>query len=224
MFKLTKGQKIAISLLAESNLSDKFYWTGGTLLAAYYFQHRMSYDLDFFSETNFTFKEVNPFVQSLKKELGTEEVDYKRILDRYEFMFKNKEALRIDFVLYNNEKKTLKKRKRYLGLLIDSLEDISANKTISLLDRKEPKDLFDIYFILTKSGISAKEILDFTEKKFGVRVSEDVLWSHSMTTLSKLKELKPIMLGGEKEKEELIYDIESFFRERSRKFLHSWLG
>ena len=33
---------------------------------------------------------------------------------------------------------------------VDSLDDMAANKTMAMIDRTEPKDAFDIYFILKK--------------------------------------------------------------------------
>lgn len=146
MIKLTTGQKIAIKQLANSSLKNIFYWTGGTLLSVYYFHHRLSYDLDFFSEKPFSFDQVRDLslkIQKLGHFIG---VSFKKIYDRYEFIFVNKEKLRIEFVYYNHKKKSLKKRKQFMGVYIDSLEDIAANKVLALLDRNEAKDLFDILF------------------------------------------------------------------------------
>ena len=45
---LTNEQKLALELISyEPNLKN-FYLSGGTALAEYYFQHRLSDDLDFF--------------------------------------------------------------------------------------------------------------------------------------------------------------------------------
>lgn len=59
MVDLTRSQKKTVDLLAKSPLRDKFYWTGGTLLAYHYLGHRRSLDLDFFSQERFSFEEVN---------------------------------------------------------------------------------------------------------------------------------------------------------------------
>lgn len=217
MINLTPAQKKAIILLSSSNLKDTFYWTGGTLLAVYYFHHRISLDLDFFSEKKFSFEDIHWFVQTLKKEADFKTVSYEKIYDRYEFFFENKESLRIEFVYYNGEKQTLKSRKKFMGIYIDSLEDIAANKTIALLDRNEAKDLFDMYFILTKGKFSARKVLNLTKKKFGISISEDMFWSKCLTTLPKIKSVKPIIL---EEKENLMKNIELFFKKNSRNFLN----
>ena len=44
---LTPQQETILDIFAGSGLSEKFYWTGGTLLSHYYLKHRYSYDLDF---------------------------------------------------------------------------------------------------------------------------------------------------------------------------------
>jgi len=41
-------------------------------------------------------------------------------------------------------------------VLVDSLEDIAANKIMALFDRNDPKDLVDLYFFLTKKNIKLK--------------------------------------------------------------------
>lgn len=49
---LTKNQQALLHLVAGNGyLRDRFYFTGGTALSAYYLKHRYSDDLDFFSES-----------------------------------------------------------------------------------------------------------------------------------------------------------------------------
>ncbi|MDO8575572.1 MAG: nucleotidyl transferase AbiEii/AbiGii toxin family protein [bacterium] len=62
---LSKNQINILSLLSKDKLVvESFYLTGGTALAEFYLQHRLSEDLDFFSE-----KEFDPaFISSIKTE------------------------------------------------------------------------------------------------------------------------------------------------------------
>jgi len=217
---LTKTQEKVISHLANSPLNKKFYWTGGTLLAYHYLHHRRSLDLDFFSEETFSFEEVNKLVEQIKRDLEFKKVSYQKIFDRREFIFENDEILRIEFVCYNHEKKTLKKRNKLLGVYIDSLEDIAANKTMAYFDRNEPKDLFDIYFLLHKGDFTPSQLLELVVKKFGVFFSESLFWSEAFKSLPLLRELKPLMLEKEaKEQEGLLDRIEKYFKDGSYKFL-----
>lgn len=218
IFDLTKLQQQAIELLSRSPLKDKFYWTGGTLLAYHYFHHRKSLDLDFFSSSYFSFEEVNEFAVKLKKQAGFSKVSYQRIFDRFEFFFENQETLRIEFVLYNGEKKPLKKKNKLLGVSIDSLEDIAANKVVALFDRREPKDLFDIYFFLTR-GFSVRKLLKLAYQKFGVRFTESLFWSETFKSLPLFAKLKPLLLEDVKKQNKLLSKITIYFKQRSSKFL-----
>lgn len=221
---LTSIQEKAILLLSKSPLKNKFYWTGGTLLAYHYLHHRKSLDLDFFSEQQFSFDEVNIFVQRLKDQIGCKQLSSEKIYDRWEFLFKNKEILRIEFVYHNGEKKTLRKRQRLLGVLIDSLADIAANKVITYLDRREPKDLFDIYYLLTRAKFTPQDLLQLVFDKFGVEISESTFWSEAFKTLVLLPDLKPFMLETkENKKDDLIAEINNYFDHKSRQFLENIL-
>ena len=126
-------------------------------------------------------------MQEFKKVSGFENVNYRKIFDRWEFLFENSESLRVEFVYYNREKKTLKKRTKLLDVYIDSLDDITANKTFAFFDRNEPKDLFDIYFLMTQSDFTAQNLLKLVERKFGAKFDESTFWSESFKTLPLLK-------------------------------------
>lgn len=222
--KLTERQQLAIDSLAKSPLADRFYWTGGTLLAVRYLHHRLSEDLDFFSETPFTFDEVNAWVQQYKNEAGFSTVRSQKIFDRWEFLFENSEQLRIEFVHYNHEKKTLHPRERFLGVLVDSLEDAAANKTMAYIDRNEPKDVFDLYFLLTKETFTPMKLLELVEKKFGVKMPENLFWSQSFKA-GALSQIQPLLLKeSEQEKIQLLERIQIYFKSESAKFLGRQLG
>lgn len=55
---LTEDQKSLLFRFRESQLRDRFYVTGGTALSAFYLQHRLSEDLDFFTEQTVGIEEV----------------------------------------------------------------------------------------------------------------------------------------------------------------------
>jgi Domain of unknown function (DUF1814). len=221
--ELTASQKIALEVLASSFLKNKFYWTGGTLLSYYYLHHRYSYDLDFFSEEEFSFDEINQLVNEIKVKGNFEKVEFKKIYDRYEFVFIGKESLRVEFVYYNHEKKTLRKRKKFLRVFIDSLEDIAANKLIALLDRSEPKDVFDLYFIFTSTKISPQRLIKLVEKKFGVLVSLADVWGRAVLIGEKMAEIEPLVLGDRDEKKVLFKKIKEYFEKNSKAYLDQYL-
>lgn len=217
---LTSSQKLAIGVFAHSPLQKKFYWTGGTLLAFHYLKHRRSLDLDFFSDVEFRLDEITPFVQRFKEEGGFRGVKYQKVFDRYEFLFENRESLRVEFVYYDHQKKRLGERGELLGVCIDSLEDIAANKMMSYFDRREPKDLFDLYFLLTKTSFTPQKLLNLVQKKFGIEFDESSFWSEAFKVLPLLSELKPLMLeSNETKKDALLQKIERYFKDKSFEFL-----
>lgn len=122
------------------------------------------------------------------------------------------------------EKSYVGKKGVLLGLNVDSLEDLAANKTMAFFDRNEPKDLFDVYFLIKKKGFSPSKLLDLVRQKFGVTFSEPSFWSEAFKTLPLLHSLRPLLLekgGGEKDK--VLKSIENYFREGSAKFLRKSL-
>ena len=51
---LTKGQELILGEFKKDDwLSSLFYFTGGTALSEFYLQHRLSDDLDFFTQEAF---------------------------------------------------------------------------------------------------------------------------------------------------------------------------
>lgn len=149
--KLTRDHEAVLTTLAKDEIAKQFYWTGGTLLAHYYLHHRTSFDLDFFSDTAFSREDLAPFLTEVKNALHADSLVERKIYDRWEFVLADRDpVLRFEFVLYNHGKKRLAPLGTYRGLLIDSLQDIAANKVMAYLDRNEPKDVFDVYVLLKK--------------------------------------------------------------------------
>jgi len=191
--ELTATQKQILAVFKASALKDLFYWSGGTVLAHYYLRHRISLDLDFFSEQPFVYGILEPFLVQLKRVLHLDVLEPTKIYDRWEFLIKTPELTRFEFVYYDHDKKRLAPLEEKDGIKVDSLTDLAANKVIAYLDRNEPKDLFDLYILLANQHFSLIELLDLVEKKFGLRVSEFQFWSESTKSLKSLKTLQPYL-------------------------------
>ena len=72
---LTKNQKKFLDFFKKSpHLVKNFYFTGGTCLAEFYLKHRMSEDLDFFSENEFITSSISVCLQKAKKYLFYEKI------------------------------------------------------------------------------------------------------------------------------------------------------
>ena len=164
---LTKEQLIFLNHFKLSELAKYFYLTGGTALSAFYLKHRYSYDLDFFTEEKESL-DINNIIVFLKSIPNLNSISYEKIYDRRIFFINiNGKNLKIEFTFYPF--KNIAKRITADGLNIDSFEDIFVNKIAAISDRKETKDLIDLYFILEKKGVSY--ILWGVEKakeKFGI--------------------------------------------------------
>ncbi|MBI5122620.1 nucleotidyl transferase AbiEii/AbiGii toxin family protein [Candidatus Roizmanbacteria bacterium] len=217
MLELNENQKKLIQLLSVSPLAKKFYLTGGTALSAFYLHHRLSIDLDFFCDQPFSYSELTIFLNTVEEKFNLQEVPAVKIFDRWQFTIEGKEPVKLEFVYFNHEKKRLKPLGKDMGIFIDSLDDIAANKTLAYFDRNEPKDLFDLYYLMGKSGFSVSQLLQMVKDKFGIRFSEFSFWSESTKSLKLLNSLEPLMI--EKNPNTLIKKINHFFFEQGRKSL-----
>jgi len=163
--KILKYQQAALKAL--SGKIDNFYLAGGTALALFYFQHRLSIDLDFFTP-KFSSAEVRRTMEYLEKVLKvksglmgqTLKKDTAKIMV-YNIYFAKNDSLKIDFVEDFN--KLIKRPKVVDGINVLSLEDIYIRKIYALVGyvrtvdevgrakliggRSEAKDFYDIYFL-----------------------------------------------------------------------------
>lgn len=218
MNELSQLQKQVLEALAASPLHTTFYWTGGTLLSAVYLHHRASQDLDFFSDKPFAHDDVVGFVRELKTTLHLEYVEEKKIHDRWEFFLHNNEELRLEFVHYDHP--SVSKRGTRNGITVDSLDDIAANKLMALVDRDEPKDAVDVYFLFTRAGYTPAKLIEFVETKFGVRLSESLVWSEALKVMRNLGALKPLLLSESEESgEQVLGEIKKYFHQQSKELL-----
>lgn len=142
--------KFLSAILTDPYIRDTFYLTGGTALAACYFNHRLSEDIDLFSMQKLDELRV---VQSVSERIGpiAAKIDYVRIHDRlaYTITFPHRQKIKVDIVYYPYtpiEQSNIK----YLGLTVDSLSDIGVNKLMTLTQRTQSKDYVDLYFFLKK--------------------------------------------------------------------------
>ncbi|MEK7122327.1 MAG: nucleotidyl transferase AbiEii/AbiGii toxin family protein [Patescibacteria group bacterium] len=214
-FQLTHEQQVILQTLASSPLRERLYWTGGTALAYFYLHHRQSYDVDLFSDTPLTLDELAPFVRKIADALSTPTVEQKRIHDRYEFIFSGEREMRLDCVWYNFP--SLRERKTWEGIRADSFEDLVANKLMALVERREGKDVFDIYTLLKKNLITIPNIIDLAQKKFGLRVTEETVWADGLLACNKLKNIQPLLLGSGDDQERQAEEVCIFFKDHAAK-------
>lgn len=135
---------------------DDFYLTGGTALARFYLNHRLSEDLDLFIkvrkedelQTNRQKKRADRYAQDLVSLLsGTFEIS-DELYDFYysRFYVKTKDcAMKIDVVREHLHYGELVETPD--GFYMNNLEDIAATKIAAFEDRAEIKDIIDLLYL-----------------------------------------------------------------------------
>lgn len=205
---LTRIQTDFISLFSKTTLKEHFFFTGGTALSALYLHHRISEDLDFFTEEEGQIPMALPILQEIADRLKAS-FDVRRSFRTYmEIVFtRMEEILRCDFAMdapYRLEKKILNDE---LAIYTDNVLDISCNKLSALFDRADPKDFVDIYFI-NNEIIPFEELVEKAKKK---HIGMDNYWL--AISLAKVEDiaLLPKML-----KPVTIDELKHFFSEKAK--------
>ena len=86
---LTPVQRKFLELvIKEPYLKRKYYWTGGTVLAEIYLQHRESEDIDLFSEdSEIHLPSISKLVGIAGAKMGAKKIEHSRFLDLHSFLF-----------------------------------------------------------------------------------------------------------------------------------------
>lgn len=163
---LSKNQiKILNAISADVDICKNFYLTGGTALAEFYFSHRLSEDLDFFSEQEFEPQAILIFLKKNQKKLNIIKIDYQQSFNRHLFFLHLKnEIIKTEFTFFpfpRIEKKTKKN-----NLSVDSMIDIAVNKLFTIYQKPRARDFIDLYFIKKKCGLSIKNLIKKARIKF----------------------------------------------------------
>lgn len=143
-----------------------FYLTGGTTLSRGYYNHRFSDDLDYFLNDH---PDFNTIAERCIKQLSEIFNDVKVVMsyERYLRVFVADRQLKIEMVNDVPSHIGDKVSHPVLGLM-DSKENILANKVTAIVDRSMPKDMADIFFLL-KDGLSLKQaLIDAHSKAAGI--------------------------------------------------------
>lgn len=178
----TPIQKVIFDLFAkEKNLTEKFYFTGGTALSAIYLHHRESEDLDFFSEKDFENEPVIEFINSLTSKIKAKlKVTIRERVRIFEFFSKDKLLIKVDFGYYPYPR--LKKGTNLQNVSVDSLLDIGANKIMTIMQRTTIKDYVDLYFLLKKNTFW--DLLNHSQRKFNMEIDIMLLASNFLRVTS----------------------------------------
>lgn len=181
---LTPRQSQFLELVgSQKQLTQNFYLTGGTALSEFYYQHRLSEDLDFFN----TDSEVNQvaieaFLKKYSSKLGVIEIKKTVFLGlvTYLLIFSDKQQLKVDFNYYPFPR--IESGKKYKGLSIDSVYDIAVNKLHTMFMKPRSRDYVDLYFILTRENYPLDKLIIDAKIKFDWHIDKVTLASQFLRT------------------------------------------
>jgi len=188
-------------LKALSGKIDDFYLAGGTALSIFYFQHRLSVDLDFFTKT-FSLKRIEQIIANLRQELNKPIRQARRVLEEklakmivYNVNFTKQDSLKIDFV--EDAARLIKKPKTVDGINILSLEDIYIRKIYALAGvirtvdevgrphftggRADAKDFYDLYYLSHTFMPMSRFVMKYCDD---VTMEALVMWHRTYQRLS----------------------------------------
>lgn len=198
--KLSKLQKHVLTYFGRNAFGQNFYWTGGTLLSYLYLQHRLSVDLDFFSDNLFSDDEYLIAINNLKKEVGAEKITLTSQQNRRLYLIKrDKEAIKFELVYFPFPAVGQRNSLPEFSFKADSLVDIMTNKILSTYERNEVKDVFDLYcYLSNRPKYNLIKLISLVEKKFGVAVEPAILFSKINELAGNLDSLSPLLLKPQK--------------------------
>lgn len=191
---LNSFQKQTLYIFGKSFLHDKFYLSGGTALAEFYLQHRLSEDLDFFTQGELDLEELKKFIHLVarKNEISTVEFQHGFGLYTFFLLDKNKKFKhKIDFGQYPFE--PIEELKKIGGILVESMYDIAVNKAHTIAFHPRLRDFIDLYCILQKKkNWTFSEVLNKSFAKFEMKVDALQL-GENLLQVETLKDM-PVMV------------------------------
>lgn len=206
---LTPHQKTVLHEFIRSPLQGVFHLSGGTALSAFYLEHRLSEDLDFFSPEKIPLPAVEDFLKTLN---NVNAISLAKQYDRNIFTLTIKDGtpLKVEFTHYPFP--GIESPVTVQGLQIDGFLDIVVNKLCAIADRFDAKDYVDVYAAVTRAGSPLGDLFRLAEKKCGVAGIGHVLKNRLLQVPDGVDRL-PLKITVERK------EIEAFFTQQIRKMV-----
>jgi len=148
-----------------STLNYPFYLTGGTALGRFYLNHRYSEDLDFFVNNDKLYPE---YIKDLMKKItGIFNVEIQESLFTEDFtrLFICSENTKLKIELVNDIAYYAGRKAKYIFGYIDTPLNILSNKLVAIINRDEPKDIYDILKISENYSFRWTDIFYHSKQK-----------------------------------------------------------
>jgi len=167
---LSDNQRRLLTLLSEEvQICQSFYLSGGTALAEFYLQHRLSEDLDFFSEEEFESEGVSAVLKKIQKAAGIIRVRYEQSFNRNLFFLElEKDEIKTEFTYFPFPR--IEQKKKIGNLSIDSLIDIAVNKVFTIYQKPRSRDYIDLYCIMKRESWTIADLVRKARIKFDYHI------------------------------------------------------
>jgi predicted nucleotidyltransferase component of viral defense system len=144
---LSENQQRILSILStEKAVTGNFYLSGGTALAEFYLQHRLSEDLDFFCELEFDPIAISSVLRKIQAAGNITEIRSEQSFNRNLFFLQvGDDIIKTEFTYYPFAQ--IEKGQRLGDLRVDSLVDIAVNKIFTIYQKPRSRDFIDLYCI-----------------------------------------------------------------------------
>ena len=204
---LSKPTSQNLAILAKIPQIKDFYLAGGTAIALH-FGHRLSFDLDFFTEHDFHPEELAEQINQLEK-LSVEHLEEDTLLGKM-----NNE--KVSFFYYKYP--LIKPLHVWNGINIASLPDLSAMIIDAISGRGRKRDFIDLFFI--DKEIPLDQGIDLYDLKYKTLANNIV---HVLRSLSYFDDAEeddiPQMI-----KEVSWDEVKSFFTKEIKRLSKKYLG
>lgn len=188
---LTKKQIELLNFLnREDFITENFYLSGGTALAGFILFHRLSEDLDFFSEEEFDPQTIYIMFNENKDKLSIKKIDFQNSFNRnLFFLHTESEVIKTEFTFYPFPR--IKQGQNFKNINIDSLEDITVNKLFTIYQNPRGRDFVDLYLCMEELNIELKYLILKAKQKFDFHIDTLQLGtqfekSHNLIDIPKL--------------------------------------
>ena len=195
----------------DSQITKRFYFTGGTALAEFHLKHRLSEDIDLFTEAEEVDQSVvDAFLKRISHKLSVVKISKSLFLGLVSttLHFRDGETLKVDFNYYPFPR--IEKGLKYKNLEVDSVYDIAVNKVHTIMHRSRGRDYVDLYFIMQMYNYSLERLISDAKAKFDWHIERGDLASQFMRVVD-LDEF-PAMLSPFNKKK-----MEEFFLNEAKK-------
>ena len=176
MNNLQKRQQQLLESIANSELGKQFYFGGGSALALFDLKHRVSLDLDFFTQEPISQEALEYAKNIIRQTFPGISISYVKHYDRYIFTctFADNTCMEVEFVQYS-AKRIYPYEQKIGEMEIAHHQDIFLDKLVALAMRDEIKDFVDLVAYVEKHGVVWNKVIKLAEQKHGIAGLEHIL-------------------------------------------------